>query len=36
MATEFEHALIQETDLIIQELGAADVFEALEKVKNDN
>ena len=30
---EFEDALIQETDLIIRELGVSDVYEAVAKMR---
>ena len=36
MPTEYEQQLIKETDGIIKELGAKDVYEALDMVKNGN
>ncbi len=35
MPTDYERQLIQESDKIIQELGANDVYEALRMVKEN-
>ena len=35
MSTEFENQLIKETDQIIQQLGAKDVYEGLRMVKEN-